>query len=420
MKGPIARGTIRTTFVLGLRLLVQAGTLLIVARMLGPSRFGAFAGVAALAVILGTLSTFGMHLVLLGEVSKEPARRQAVLEYAIPTTLVCGGALFLLYLAITTLALREAHIALPVLIAIGVTETLLQPLFTLQVMEHLALGRIARSQLLTILPLALRFIAAAAVLLLDLADPLAAYAYGCLGASLIALTVASRTTPAPWPGIPRWRLAHKAELREAVGYAALAITATSPAELDKTLAAKLLPLGVAGVYAAGARVIGAATLPVMAMMLSALPRLFREKGDQPRRTAHLLRWIFGAALAYSIALAVVLWFVAPVFDWIFGARYHGLAFMIRWLCLAIPGMALRMAAGNVLMALGKPWMRVGFEVAGLVTLVVTSVLLTTYFGVFGMLLALACSEWVMAICGLSLTHTARLGNVTHSSTIATK
>ncbi|MGH8403185.1 MAG: lipopolysaccharide biosynthesis protein, partial [Gammaproteobacteria bacterium] len=58
-KGPIARGTIRTGIVLGLRLLVQAGTLLLVARLLGPREYGAFAGVAALAVMLGTLATFG-------------------------------------------------------------------------------------------------------------------------------------------------------------------------------------------------------------------------------------------------------------------------------------------------------------------------------------------------------------------------
>ncbi|TAM95729.1 MAG: lipopolysaccharide biosynthesis protein, partial [Rhodanobacteraceae bacterium] len=223
MKGPIARGTIRTTFVLGLRLLVQAGTLLIVARMLGPSQFGAFAGVAALAVILGTLATFGTHLVLLGEVSKEPARRQAVLEYAMPTTLACGSALFLLYLSITTLALHEAHIALPVLIAIGITETLLQPLFVLPAMEHLGLGRIARSQLLQTLPLVLRLAAAAAVFALHLADPLAAYAWGYLGASVIALAIATATMPVPWPRPSSWRLINKAELHEAAGYAALEI-----------------------------------------------------------------------------------------------------------------------------------------------------------------------------------------------------
>ncbi len=38
--------------------------LLIVARMLGPLQYGAFAGVAALAVILGTLLTLGIHLSL--------------------------------------------------------------------------------------------------------------------------------------------------------------------------------------------------------------------------------------------------------------------------------------------------------------------------------------------------------------------
>ena len=50
MKGPIARGTVRTSFVLGLRVLVQAGTLLLIARTLRPDRFGAFAGAPASAI----------------------------------------------------------------------------------------------------------------------------------------------------------------------------------------------------------------------------------------------------------------------------------------------------------------------------------------------------------------------------------
>jgi len=393
--------------VLFMRLAVQAGTLLIVARMLGPHGFGAFAGIAALAVILGTLSTFGTHLVLLGEVSKDPSRREQVLRYAIPTTLLCGGILLVIYLAICLLVLREAGVGIHVLFAIGIAEIWLQPLFGLPATEHLALGRTACSQLLTTLPFMLRLAAATAVFLLHFADPLAAYAYGYLAASFAALAVATVTMPTPWPAPHSWRLPARAEMRQATGYAALAITATSPAELDKTLAAKLLPLGAAGVYAAGARVIGAATLPVSAMLLSALPRLFREGQDQPRRTAHLLRWIFGAAMVYSVALAVILWFIAPVFVWLFGPKYHGIEHMIHWLCLAVPGMALRIAAGSVLMALGKPWMRVGFEVAGLVVLIIAATLLTAQFGVTGMPLALACSEWTMAILGgrlISIAH----------------
>lgn len=400
MKGPIARGTIRTTVVLGLRLLVQAGTLLLVARLLGPNQFGAFAGVAALAVMLGTLATFGTHLVLLGEVSKDPSRRAQVLHYAVPSTLICGGLLLAIYMAISLLALREASVPIAVLIAIGVTETVLQPLFTLPAMEFLALGRIARSQLLQTLPLVLRLVAAATVFLLHPIDPLAAYGYGYLAASVIALGIATLTMPAPWPSPRDWHTPSKAQLREAAGYAALNITATTPAELDKTLAIKLLPLPAAGFYAAGARVIGAATLPVIAMMLSALPRLFREGRDQPKRTSRLLRGIFAAALAYSVALAVVLWFVAPVFVWLFGARYNGIQHTIHWLCVAVPGMSLRTAAGGMLMALGKPWMRVGFEVGGLVVLIAAASLLTTRFQATGMPLALACSEWFMAAVGI--------------------
>lgn len=399
MTGPITRGTIRTTFVLGLRLAVQAGTLLLVARMLGPDEFGAFAGVAALAVMLGTLSTFGTHLVLLGEVSKDPARRAQVLPYAVPTTLLCGSALLLLYLALCLTVLRHTNVALPVLLAIGITEMWLQPLFGLPAMEHLALERTARSQLLSTLPLALRLLAAVMVVLIRPADPLAIYGYGYLAASVIALIVATPTMPAPWPSPRRWRLPSKPEWRETAGYAALAVTAASPSELDKTLATRLLPLAASGLYAAAARVVGAATLPVVALLLSAMPRLFREGQDQPRRTARLVRWIFAAAFAYSMVLAVALWVAAPAFVWLFGPKYEGIQHMIHWLCLAVPGMALRIAAGSVLMALGKPWMRAGFEVAGLVVLLVAAVTLTSRFGATGMPLALACSEWAMTLIG---------------------
>jgi O-antigen/teichoic acid export membrane protein len=407
VQGPIARGTIRTTGVLGLRLVVQAGTLLLVARMLGPDQFGAFAGVAALAVILGTLATFGTHLVLLGEASKEPARRAQVLPYAVPFTLLCGSMLLVVYLLICTFALDETSVPTTALIAIGATETLLQPLFGLPAIEHMALGRIARSQLLTTLPLALRLAAAAVVFLLASGNLLAAYSYGYSLASLIALVVATVTMPLPWPTLSTWRLPNGAELRNAVGYAALNITATSPAELDKTLAAKLLPLAASGMYAVGARVIGAVTLPVTAMMLSALPRLFREGQGQSKHTARLLRWIFAAALGYSTALAVLLWLAAPSFVWLFGSRYQGIEHTIHWLTLAVPGMALRMAAGSTLMALGKPWTRVGFEVTGLVALIVAAATLIPYLGATGMPLALACSEWVMALTGFGALYSTR-------------
>lgn len=399
LSGPIGRATARTSVVLGLRLLVQTSTLLLVARLLGPQQFGAFAGAAALAVVLGTLSTFGMHFVLLEEVSRDPAQRHEVLRYAVPTTLLLGSVLLVTYLLISPLVLAGAGIGLLALVAIGGTEMVLQPLFGLPTTEHWARGRVARSQLLTILPLAVRLLAACTVFLSHPADPLKSYVYGYFFASLTALFIATLSMPAPWPALRCWRLPSRGELRHAGGYAALAITGIGPAELDKTLATNLLPLATAGLYAAGARIIGAATLPVIAMMLSALPRLFQEGQHQPQRTAHLLRFLFICALAYSVGLAALLWSFAPVFLWLFGPNYRGLPHIIHWLCLAIPGMALRMAAGSVLMALGRPWIRVGFELTGLVILVVTAMIFIKFLGAIGIPLALTFSEWTMALLG---------------------
>ena len=137
INGPIARATIQTSFVLGLRLLVQAGTLLLVARMLGPVEFGAFAGIAALAVLLGTFSTFGTHLVLLGEMSKDPHQREHILSYAVPTTLTGGCLLFVLHLGICELIFADILLPLSILVCIGITEIILLPLYVLPTMESL-------------------------------------------------------------------------------------------------------------------------------------------------------------------------------------------------------------------------------------------------------------------------------------------
>jgi len=401
MRGPIARATLRTSTVLGLRLFVQAGTLLLVARMLGPHDFGAFAGVAALAVMLGTLSTFGTHIVLLAEVSREPQRRAAVLPFALSTTLICGSLLFALYLLLATTLLGEAGIGLNVLIALGLAELILQPLLNLPGAEHQGHGRIATSQLLITLPLALRLLAAGTVWLLHPVDPLRDYACGYLGASALALLVATLSLRQAWPALRDWRLPRLAELRHAAGYAVLNLTATGPAELDKTLALKLLPLTAAGVYAASARVIGALTLPVVAMMLAALPRLFREGGADTPKSRDLLRWLLGSSLGYGLLLAALMWLAAPAFQSLFGNHYSGLTETLRWLTLAIPGMALRIAMGGALMASGKPWLRASFELLGLIVLAVAAIILTPRLDVAALPVALALGEWSMAIASVT-------------------
>lgn len=402
LKGPIARATIRTSFVLGLRLVVQAGTLLLVARMLGPEQFGAFAGVAALAVLMGAFSTFGTHLVLLGEVAKQAVRRNQILTYAAPTALLCGTALFFIFVLICINIFNIKQVSINVIVCIGLAEFVFLPLFTLPATEQLGLGKTARSQLLSTMPLALRTLWAGAVLLIAPSNPLALFSYGYLITAVLAIVFVGWYIPSAWGAVSQWRLPTAPQLRHSAGYAAIALTNIAPSELDKALAAKLLPLGAAGLYAASTRAVAAVTLPVMAMMLAALPRLFRDSEASSNQSKRFLRWLFIAGSLYGLMIAAVLWLVAPLFEQLFGSKYEGISDTLRWLCLAAPALGLRMAAGNTLMALGKPWLRTGFELVGILALVITAIFFTQIYGTTGMSVALISAEWSMAAIGWGL------------------
>lgn len=398
--GPIAAATLQTSLVLGLRLVIQAGTILLVARLLGAEQFGIFAGITALAVILGTFSTFGTHLLFLAEISKQPSQRTNILSYAVPTTLLNGSILLIIYLAIAHVLFSQNQDFSLLIICIGFAEIILLPLFLFPVTEKLAHEKTAFSQLITIYPLLLRFLSTLAIILFVQDYILNTFAYAYLGVAIFSLLTVKLIKKDAWLNHKAWCIPTQEQLKESSGYATLALTAAGPTELDKILAATLLPLGVGGIYVAASRVIGAATLPVIALLLSAMPRLFRESDQKQVKNSRLSKWIFLSVFIYGISLTLCLFFITPLFEWLFGKDYKGLAEMLKWVSLAIPGLALRITAGSILMTLNHPWWRAGFEFSGILCMISTSLLFIQNFGDIGMALAVACSEWLMAIIGM--------------------
>lgn len=405
MKGPLAKSTLRTGLVLGARLFVQTSTLLLVARILGTQQFGAFAALAAIAVLLGSLSTFGMQVVLLRNVSRSAKSELATLQVALPVTLLCSVLLLLAFLITTALQWEHHQIPLATLGMIGAAEIILMPLLALRAAGQHGLGKVAASQLTMLLPLTLRLLAALAVMMANPENPLSAYAVGYLIAAAFALAL-SLLAPLPrWPGISLWRLPDRQTIAIAGGYAVLNLNRIGPTELDKALAGTLLPLDTAGIYSAASRLIGATTLPVTAMNLSALPRLFREHDNKPQKARKLLLIMYATAFCYGTAIAACAWIAAPLFPHIFGTGFQNIERMVQLLSFVIPGMALRLVGGNVIMALGRPWVRASLEGLGMTALALGALYLTSRLGDIGLITALAISEWGMAIlCALFIRH----------------
>ena len=199
LKGPIASATLRTSVVLAIRLVLQAGTLLLVARVLGPYLFGAYVGIAALAIFLVPLTVFGIPLVLLAEASQSMRRRLRVLPYTLSTTLIFSSLMFVTFFLVTRIVFAGSPVSSSLFFVIGLTELVVQPLIFFPSVQLQAQRRIAASQLIHLTPLALRFLTIVYIFVNPVEQPLTVFVIASLIAGLVGLIVASIAMPQAWP-----------------------------------------------------------------------------------------------------------------------------------------------------------------------------------------------------------------------------
>ena len=177
-------------------------------------------------------------------------------------------------------------------------------------------------------------------------------------------------------------------------------TAINPSELDKALALRLAGASETGLYALASRAMSVVTLPVVAMLLSAQPRIFRDSENAGEKAGRLIGFLIIVAFVYGVAVALLLRFVAPsLLELVFGDRYIGIAEIVEAIALIAPFMCVRFAAGwRHPFALGRPWARTGIESLALALMVLLTLLLAPGYGIMGIIWAVLSSEAFMA-CG---------------------
>jgi len=394
LNGPIALGAIRTSSVLGLRLVLQAGTLLLLASTLGAEGFGLYAGLGALAVLLGTLANFGTHLTLLRDASRASPDVDVALRVALGTTAFCGPILLLIYIFLSLVLFPIPNDAYLVVLCLGCAEVVFQPFLMVAAMERHGRGLVARSQILLIHPLLLRLLLILAVAWCAPQNPLLWYAFGHLVAVILVLGIVVLRMPVAWRHPSRWQVACRSHWGGLTGYALMNASANGVAELDKMLAARLLPFDAAGIYSAASRIVGSLVLPVMGMILSAMPRLFR---DGLTSGMYLQYWLFVVAGLYGVLAAAVMALIAPWVESVLGEAYAGIGELIRMLVFAIPAICVRAAATNVLTTLERPWVRIGLELVGWLVIVVLALAFVQSRESTGLVFSIICSEWLLAV-----------------------
>lgn len=397
--GAIARNTLLTCLVLSVRVAALAVQMWLVARLLGPAHFSQYVAIGALAVILGAFSSFGTHLLVLRDAARGDASQ--MLAQALGTWVCLSPCLFVAYLTVChVLGVTEL---LWLVLGFGVAEFFLQPVLNLMAMLRQGRGQVTLAQNWLLVPLALR---AFWVLLLWQSEPddlplLLGLGYAASTALSVCWLWLRREVHLPrWQD---WRLLKGAQWKEAGSFALLGLTNSGQAEVDKLLAVRLLAAGPAGVYAAASRVVSALILPVVSLMLSALPRLFARPEWDVRLQLHL----FVAAGGYAVLAGALLWLGAPWVARAFGPGYESMEQGLRVLVWAVPAQSLRMVVLNVLMTKGNALLRILVELAGIAALIIGASLLAVMKIQHMLPWAVVVAEWITMVMGVVLLYRQR-------------
>ena len=390
----------QTALALTVKLATQAGWLLGVTRLLGHDAYGTFAGATSLAIGMATVANVGSNYIVLARMSRDTTGGLDAWRMAWPLTLACGAVLGVVYVLGAPNVLHHATLSVGIILAIAFGELLVGPQLANIGAAMQGRGFVALGQYLQLLPFVLRLFAIGFAFLWPSDQRLAAYVGLHVLATLVALGVAAMVGQRKLGLDLRGRRASLPELREGASYAAMAFTALNPAEMDKALVLRYLGAGPAGYYAAATRALAAAITPMIGMVMTSQPRLFRHAHATDPGMEKLVRVIVLACLGWGIAATAVIQLLASPLGQLFGASFLGLDQVLRHVSWAAVPMAVRIGCGGILIAIGHPLVRASYEAVGLAVLVITMSVMLPGHGLDGAATALIVSELVFAVLGV--------------------
>lgn len=394
--GKVAHNTAFGMFWQFARIVGQAIWVILIARSLGPSGYGIFAGLAGLATTLGGFVGLGSGWLLLQNVSRDHSAFDSYWRKATLITMVSGLILAALF-STTTHTIAVAHASFITISAIGVSELLCYPLVYLAGFAFQAHERLGWSSSLATMMSGARLLAVVVFWYFALTRDLETYALFHLAASVLSMLCALAITYALLRPKRASFVFTLNELREGLSFSAVWFTGNAVTELDKPLALRLAGSEAAGIYSAAYRLVAALMFPVASLAQAAQPRLFRQSANPDARKPSLVRNLALVAAAYGIAASMALLLLSDFLPMLLGKAFEPAAEAARLLILVPPLFALRLIGNAVLMTSGRQLARVLIEALGILILIGLGYLWVPQYGVAGIAITVTTTEAILAV-----------------------
>jgi O-antigen/teichoic acid export membrane protein len=351
--GALARNSAVVMLWSGARLVAQLLWVLLLARELGASSYGAFSGVIALALAMSGFAGLGQGLRMYQDVARVPDLLADRWRQASRVLMLSGAGLAVLFLA-------AAHVMFVgidwvLLVAVALSELLFAPVVAQVAFAYAAHGWMGRAAAAPVILSLMRILAVVVLALLPGAASIGTYAWLHLVATAMTAAVVGVACVRELGIGSADRGLDRRDVRVGLGFSAVQASGLALGSMDKVFALRWGGEALAGNYVAAYRFISVTVLPVDSLMMAALPHLFRA-GVERAGAGRMLLALVVAAGGYGVLMGAVVWWAAGLLPWLLGPSFSGASAAARMLAVYVPLYCLRTLGTNTLLGFGwKRW-----------------------------------------------------------------
>lgn len=334
----------------GMAVVVQALYFIVIARLLGSTQYGIYAGAAALVSIVSQYSSLGSGIIFLRYVSADQSKFRTYWGNVLLSTLGMGSLLVILLHFTGHLLINKQSAAILTVVAIGDCICGRLAECTGQVFQ--AYEKLKITAILSLLVNTFRLLLAVGMSITLHNATAVQWSYAALAVSFFAVIIATGTVTVKF-GLPKFvpRLV-KQNAAEGFGYAVSSSTTSIYNDIDKTMLAHYGMNQANGIYTMAYRLIDMSTLPIRSIHAAAMPRFFRIGFEGVEQTRRYASKILSKTAILGILAAVGLLVGAPIIPHLIGKSFSRSISALRLLCLLPFFRCLHLSAGDAIAGAG--------------------------------------------------------------------
>jgi len=320
LRSPFASSMGIMTGAMAVSLLLQMLTFAIVARSMGPHQFGAFATVAALALIVGSFSGWGAEQLILRRVGRAREELPQAMATSFIFLALSAPPLVLLSMALVPMVI-DSSIAWQIVLFVAISDIALARVNKIAAACYQAVGRPGGNARLNVGFATARVLAALLWVIAAPRHDAQSWSGYYLAVSVIAAALSLWRVRRDLEPV-EWKIAWH-EWRDGFQFSLQTASLAAFGSTDKPVIALLSNLSTAGLYAAASRIAMAAAIPVRSMLYSAYVKFFQLGTQGPRSSAQLAVRLLPLGIGLGILGAGATALMAPLAPRILGHAYIG-------------------------------------------------------------------------------------------------